>query len=134
MIHRQGKEEPRRGRYGRNNYPGLMCKVPGLHDRNRNSPTHQTASLLGYQVQRVEGLRHRGAGMGELDPEVRTSTCVHTPPPTHSITPHDTTTRLNKGAPSLPVTSLAVSQAIPTSDTQTSSSGGRLSCVVGTGL
>ena len=70
-----------------------MCKVPGLHDRDRNGPAHQTASLLGYQVQRVEELGHWGAGIGELDPEskVQTSMCVHTHPPNHSITPHDKT-------------------------------------------
>ena len=70
-----------------------MCKVPGLHDRNRNGPAHQTASLLGYQVQRVEGLGHWGAWVGELDTEsrVQTSMFVHTHTRNHSITPHDKT-------------------------------------------
>ena len=94
MLDRVGNEGASSWTLQREQLPSTdMCEAPGLYDRDRNGPAHQTASLLGYQVQRVEGLEHWGAGMGELDPgsRVQISMYVHTHPANPSITPHDKT-------------------------------------------
>lgn len=78
-----------------------MCKVPGLHDRNRNGPTHQAASLLVYQVQRVEGLRHRGGRDGGTGPRSSDKhACSYTTPdPQHRPTWQNYTTEQRRSQP-----------------------------------
>jgi len=114
-----------------------MCKVPDLRDRNgptrpdRLPPRLPTAGGRRTPAQWAQGWGPRPRE--DYRNSVQVSVCVRTHP-TKGIALYNQTTQLNKGAPSLPVTSLAVGQATSTSDTQTPSSGGRLSCVVETDL
>lgn len=102
-----------------------MCEVLGLP--NSRQPGY---GLQGVDTQAwwPQVLGAGWAGTGQRKPEdleLRRA---------HESTPHNGTMHFTKGAPSLHVTSLAIRQATSTSDTRTSSSGGRLSCSVRKGL